>query len=115
MRIKIGDKKIFSNSIKILLDVDVNIERLNAITFDSRNVKKGDIFIALSGENSDGHNFIKECLDRGASLIINEKIKANNIVKVKSSKKTFFRTRPKSILSRHLPPPWPPKIDFLCF
>ena len=58
----------------------MNIERLNAITFDSRNVKKGDIFIALSGENSDGHNFIQECLDRGASLIINEKINSNDRV-----------------------------------
>ncbi|OUW20111.1 MAG: hypothetical protein CBD21_05290 [bacterium TMED161] len=91
MRIKIGDKKIFSDSIKMLLDVDINIERLNAITFDSRNVEKGDVFIALLGENSDGHNFIQECVDRGASLIINEKIKADNIVEVKSSKKILIK------------------------
>ena len=91
MRIKIGDKKIFSNSIKMLLDIDINIERLNAITFDSRNVEKGDIFVALSGEKSDGHNFVQECVNRGASLIINEKIKADNIVKVKSSKRILSK------------------------
>ena len=59
MRVKIGDKKIFSNSIKMLFNIDMNIEKLNAITFDSRNFKKGDVFIALSGKNSDGHNFIQ--------------------------------------------------------
>ena len=53
MRIKIGDKKIFSNSIKILLDVDVNIERLNAITFDSRTVEKGDGLIELREKTSE--------------------------------------------------------------
>ena len=91
MRIKIGDKKIFSNSIKILLDIDINVEKINAVTFDSRNIEKGDVFIALSGENSDGHNFIQECVDKGASLIINEKIKADNIVEVQSSKKILSK------------------------
>ena len=28
---------------------------------------------------------------------------------------TLLKTRPKSILSRHLSPPWPPKIDFWWF
>ena len=87
MRVKIGDKKIFSNSIKMLFNID--IEKLNAITFDSRNLKKGDVFIALSGKNSDGHNYIQKCLDKGASLIINERIKSNKILKVKSSKETL--------------------------
>ena len=91
MRIKIGEKKIFSNSMKMLLDIDINTEKLNAITFDSRIVEKGDLFIALSGEKSDGHNFIQECVDRGASLIINEKIKADNIIEVKSSKETLSK------------------------
>ena len=89
MRIKIGDKKIFSNTIKMLLGIDVNVEKINAITFDSRNVKKGDIFIALSGKKSDGHNYIQECVDKGALLILNERIKVNNIIKVKSSKETL--------------------------
>ena len=57
MRVKIGDKKIFSNSIKMLFNIDINVEKLNAITFDSRNLKKGDVFVALSGKNSDGHNY----------------------------------------------------------
>lgn len=44
---------------------------------DSRAVKSGDIFVALSGAKFDGHDFIQEALDNGASgFIINESKKA---------------------------------------
>ncbi len=40
------------------------------IQFNSQHVKKGDIFIALKGNNSDGHNYIEAALGNGASLAI---------------------------------------------
>ena len=37
------------------------------ISTDSRQIKNGDWFIPLIGENFDGHNFIKEVVSKGAS------------------------------------------------
>lgn len=36
------------------------------ITTDSRNVKEGDLFIPIEGENFDGHDFINHCFESGA-------------------------------------------------
>jgi len=41
---------------------------------DSRSVEKGDVFIALRGTRTDGHNFIKEALDKEASVVICESV-----------------------------------------
>lgn len=40
---------------------------------DSRKVCKGDIFVAIKGYNTDGHNYINEAILNGASKIISEK------------------------------------------
>ncbi|WP_342262048.1 Mur ligase family protein [Alphaproteobacteria bacterium endosymbiont of Tiliacea citrago] len=51
------------------------------VSFDSRLVKKGDLFIALKGENFDGHDFVEEALKNGASCaLVEKKICENNIV-----------------------------------
>lgn len=39
-------------------------------TFDSRNVKPGMLFVALKGENSDGHDYIPMALAKGAAGIV---------------------------------------------
>ena len=49
--------------------IDVDFEN---ITTDSRKVNKGDLFIALKGENFDGHNFVKQVLEQGACLAVVE-------------------------------------------
>ncbi len=43
------------------------------VSIDTRTIEKGDIFLALRGENFDGHLFIQEALAKGASAIIAEK------------------------------------------
>ncbi|MCD8567199.1 MAG: Mur ligase domain-containing protein [Geovibrio sp.] len=40
------------------------------LVIDSRKVEEGDIFTALSGENTDGNLFAQKALDAGASLVI---------------------------------------------
>jgi UDP-N-acetylmuramoyl-tripeptide--D-alanyl-D-alanine ligase len=40
---------------------------------DSRNVKEGDVFIALKGERSDGHLFLEEVFSKGAIGAVVEK------------------------------------------
>ena len=42
------------------------------IKIDSRLIKRGDMFIALKGENFDGNNYIYEAIKRGASAIVSE-------------------------------------------
>ena len=40
------------------------------VSTDSRSVKSGDLFIALSGKNFDGHNFVTQAKDRGAVAVM---------------------------------------------
>jgi UDP-N-acetylmuramoyl-L-alanyl-D-glutamate--2,6-diaminopimelate ligase len=44
------------------------------ITFDSRQVSKGTLFIAIKGTQVDGHNFIQQAIDKGAVGIVCEKL-----------------------------------------
>ena len=66
----------FSNQI---LAAKLNLEKpkkefvSSKIVTDSRKISKGDCFLALKGPNFNGHDFIDEALDRGASFVISEK------------------------------------------
>ncbi|HSV43621.1 MAG TPA: UDP-N-acetylmuramoyl-tripeptide--D-alanyl-D-alanine ligase [Candidatus Bathyarchaeia archaeon] len=40
------------------------------ISIDSRAVKKGDLFIAIRGEQFDGHDFVKQAVENGAAGIL---------------------------------------------
>lgn len=41
-------------------------------TLDSRDVALGDLFVALAGQQTDGHNYIAAALERGAAAVICE-------------------------------------------
>lgn len=45
---------------------------LAGIQMDSRKVKPGDLFVAITGFQMDGHQFIEEALEKGASAVIGE-------------------------------------------
>jgi UDP-N-acetylmuramoyl-L-alanyl-D-glutamate--2,6-diaminopimelate ligase len=47
---------------------------INNITFDSRNVAPGSLFIAVRGSKTDGHEYISNAVKAGASSIICETI-----------------------------------------
>lgn len=47
--------------------------QVSAITVDSRNVSPGSLFVAIHGEKTDGHYFIEEAVQKGASGIVVEK------------------------------------------
>jgi len=42
------------------------------VSFDSRVVKKGDVFFAIKGEKFDGNDYIEKALEQGANLIITD-------------------------------------------
>jgi len=52
-----------------LVKGDKNFQ-IRSISIDSRSIKKGDLFIAIKGENFDGHDFIGNAIKNGASGII---------------------------------------------
>jgi MurE/MurF fusion protein len=52
---------------------------VNGISFDSRVVKKRDIFFSIKGSKTSGSNFINEAISRGASaIIINKQTSVKN-------------------------------------
>jgi UDP-N-acetylmuramoyl-L-alanyl-D-glutamate--2,6-diaminopimelate ligase len=42
------------------------------ISYDSRSVQKGHLFVAIKGENNDGADFVAQAVDRGAAAIASE-------------------------------------------
>lgn len=60
---------------------DTSIEISN-ITFDSRSISPGSLFIAVKGSRTDGHEFIGSALKSGASAIICEKIPSDHDTKI---------------------------------
>jgi UDP-N-acetylmuramoyl-L-alanyl-D-glutamate--2,6-diaminopimelate ligase len=76
------------------------IQRLNwqdisidSVTDDSREVRDGAIFVAVSGENTDGHDYIPEALRNGASAIVCETppspLPACPVIRVKNSRRAL--------------------------
>ena len=45
-------------------------QTINTIQFDSRQVGEGDLFVAVKGEQADGHNFIEKAIAKGAAAIV---------------------------------------------
>ena len=67
---------------------------INKIEFDSRLISDGDMYIAITGVNVDGHSFISQAIQNGANCIVCEKtpeIKSDGVVyvNVKSSRKAL--------------------------
>jgi UDP-N-acetylmuramoyl-L-alanyl-D-glutamate--2,6-diaminopimelate ligase len=46
---------------------------IRAITSDSRRVREGDLFVAVRGASSDGHDYIDQALERGALAVLAER------------------------------------------
>ncbi len=67
-----------------LIDATASKKLTNAhqiLSMDTRSLKKGDIFLALKGKKSDGHDFIKEASQKGASAVIVSKENIQNLNK----------------------------------
>lgn len=74
-------------------DMDIDILGL---TYDSRRVKKNTLFICITGFKTDGHKFVQNAIENGASVIVIEKDIENigelidkhkvSVIKVKDSR-----------------------------
>ena len=102
----------------MLLEKIINISRHNIknvnirnLALDSRKVKKGDLFFALKGKQSNGEDYIDSAIKKGAAAVvctvnykkINKKIniiKVNNIKKIlEQACENFFKDKPKNIIA----------------
>jgi len=45
---------------------------VEGIAYDSRRVQKNFLFVALRGEKSDGHQFVDQAIEKGATVIVTE-------------------------------------------
>ncbi len=58
------------------------------IKIDSRKVEKGDTFIAIKGENIDGHDYVNDAIKKGATKVVVEKGEYSvNTIVVEDTKK----------------------------
>ena len=62
-------KEILKNIDYELIKGITNIE-INDIKYNSKEVKKNDLFVALPGIDVDGHNYIDEAIKNGANCIV---------------------------------------------
>ena len=77
MRVDISNSADISNVIFELYGVQIK-NTIGGITTDSRNLVNGDIYIAIEGENNDGHNYLNQVDALNASAVIVDKNKEFN-------------------------------------
>jgi len=73
---------------KILNQEKITNEKISGISFDSRKITNGDVFVCIVGEHSDGHDFAEKAVKNGACCVISEKelnLKTVPVLVVKST------------------------------
>ena len=73
---------------EILYKVDINSVvgntslSINKVEFDSRLVSEGDMYIAINGVNVNGHDFINQAVENGATCIVCENLPENQVEEI---------------------------------
>lgn len=72
---------------------EIAAAEITEVSTDSRKVGAGTLFVALKGERFDGHDFIREVLDKGASAAVAEYVPAGTdparVIVVEDTLKAF--------------------------
>ena len=50
-----------------------NTPKITGFSFDTRSIKPGEIFLAIKGDERDGHEHIKTAIDKGAAIVFVER------------------------------------------
>lgn len=77
------------------LNLDAPHHAILGVSINTRTLEKGDVFIAIKGENNDGHDYVKEAFEKGASAAIVETNSCNDnpdwpLIKVESAMKALI-------------------------
>ena len=92
------------------LSPEVAALKIKGISFDSRKIKRGDLFVSIKGNKFDGNDYIKQATSKGAKAIVYsrsvEKNKKAIFVKVKDTRNTlarlsakYYKNKPKNIIA----------------
>ncbi len=83
---------------------------IGGISFDTRKIKKGDLFVSIKGNKFNGNDYIKEAISKGAKVIIYskkiKKVKKVVFIKVNDTRETlarlsakYYSSKPKNIIA----------------
>ena len=66
----------------------------SSVNFDSRKITSKDLFVAISGTLSDGHNYIDSAISKGAKIVVCQTLPQNinenvSYIKVNNSSKAL--------------------------
>ena len=54
-----------------LLEARADLDReITGVSYDSRETRSGDLFVAMEGYETDGHRFIPMARERGAACVL---------------------------------------------
>lgn len=86
-------KELFKDCKYKIINGDLEKE-VTEIAYDSRKIKEGNLFVAISGFMTDGHKYIDKAIEQGATSIlveqdINIKDKNITVIKVNNSRQTL--------------------------
>jgi len=98
-------KNLISN-----LEPNVAALKIRGISFDSRSIRRGDLFVSIKGSKFNGNDYINQATSKGARAIIHsQKIKKNKkaiYIKVKDTRDTlarlstkYYKNKPKNIIA----------------
>ena len=59
-------------SVKVKGKIENDLE-IRGLSYDSRKVEEGDLFVAISGTNFDGHQYISKAIENGARAVMAER------------------------------------------
>jgi UDP-N-acetylmuramoyl-L-alanyl-D-glutamate--2,6-diaminopimelate ligase len=72
--------------VKAPLDEHINLQQIvKKIDFDSRNIEEGSLFFCLSGEKTDGHDYIEQAIAKGAIGIVADIKERDKVLKATSN------------------------------
>ena len=80
--IKITLEDIFNLANSVIYNPD-RFKPVKNISIDSRTIKKGSLFVAIKGKKTDGHNYVKEAISKGASAVIISKKREKDFKRLK--------------------------------
>lgn len=68
-------------------------EEIIGVSIDSRTIQKGEVFFAIKGEKFDGHDFVNEAIEKGASALVVDRVmdikKEIAVIKVEETTKAL--------------------------
>ena len=87
-------KFITTTEINELFGTNIVCKRITGASIDTRSLKKGNIFFAIKGLNTDGHKYLVEAEKKGASIaFVHKKVRGIKIpqINVKDTSKALLK------------------------